>query len=211
MPTLSIYDANRDQMRARRADWHDEFTWPSLTEYFKPSRGGHGSYWHRWSVADEIQWKEQYRLWMHFLNDYKNLGGRVCTGSDSGFIYQTYGFGFIRELELMQEAGFNPLEVLSAATLKGAQLLGMEDDIGSVDVGKAADLLVHDVNPLQDFKLLYGIGAMRLDEDVNGPMWHRALRYTISGGVIYDVPELLADVKMMVAKSKEIQTANAIA
>lgn len=203
VPTLSIYDANRDQMRARRADWHDEYTWAGLLEYFKPSRGGHGAYWYRWSVTDEVQWKAQYRLWMQFLNDYKNLGGRVCTGSDSGFIYQVYGFGFVRELELLQEAGFTPLEVLSAATIKSAQLLGMEDEIGTVEAGKAADVLVHDVNPLSDFKLLYGTGAMRLDEATNGPSWKRSLRHTISGGVVYDVAELLADVRTMVADSKK--------
>src|SRR3546814_5457833 len=76
---------------------------------------------------------------MQFLNDYKNLGGRVCAGSDSGFIYQIYGFGLIRELELLQEAGFNPLEVWKAATIDGAELLGLEEVTGSVDVGKRSE------------------------------------------------------------------------
>ena len=51
------------------------------------------------------------------------MGGRVTTGSDSGFIYQTYGFGFINELEMLQEAGFHPLEVIQAATMNGALTL----------------------------------------------------------------------------------------
>ncbi|MET4579357.1 amidohydrolase family protein [Ottowia thiooxydans] len=203
VPTLAIYDANRDQMRARRAEWHDDYTWAGLQSYFEPSRGGHGSYWYRWSTTNEIQWKSQYKRWMEFLNDYKNLGGRVCAGSDSGFVYQVYGFGFIRELELLQEAGFSPLEVLTAATLKGAELVGMEDEIGTVEVGKCADLLVHDSNPLADFKLLYGCGAVRLDESTNSPARERALRYTICGGVVYDVDELLADVRAMVVASKK--------
>ena len=54
------------------------------------------------------------------MNDYKKMGGRVTTGSDSGFIYQTYGFGYINELEMLQEAGFHPLEVIQAATMNGA-------------------------------------------------------------------------------------------
>jgi hypothetical protein len=53
-----------------------------------------------------------YQVWFRLLNDYKNAGGRVTTGSDSGFIYQTYGFGYINELEMLQEAGFHPLEVI---------------------------------------------------------------------------------------------------
>ena len=71
-----------------------------------------GSYWFDWTTEHEVAWRENYRLWMTFLNDYKNHGGRVTTGSDAGYIYKIYGFGFIQELELFREAGFNPLEVL---------------------------------------------------------------------------------------------------
>lgn len=201
VPTFTIYDANRDLMRARQADWHHEYAWKSMWDFFQPGRGAHGSYWFRWSTANEIEWKENYRRWMQFINEYKNRGGRVCTGSDSGFIFQLFGFGFIRELELLQEAGFHPLEVIRAATSQGADLVGLSDEIGSVEVGKRADLLVHEHNPLSDFKLLYGTGAMRLNDDTRQVEWHRALRYTIKGGVIYDVDELLADVRSLVAQS----------
>lgn len=201
VPTFNIYDANRDLMRARRADWHDEYTWNAVWKYFQPQRGGHGAYWYRWSTTNEIEWKQNYRLWMQFINEYKNLGGRVCAGSDSGFIFQIYGFGLVRELELLQEAGFHPLEVLRAATSLGAELMGLDEDTGSVDVGKRADLLVHDQNPLQDFKLLYGTGAMRLN-DANGQVeWRRSLQYTIKSGIVYDTEQLLADVRAMVRDS----------
>jgi len=201
VPTFNIYDANRDLMRARRADWHGDYSWKSVWRYFQPQRGGHGAYWYRWSVANEVEWKRNYQIWMQFVNDYKNLGGRVCAGSDSGFIYQIYGFGLIRELELLQEAGFHPLEVLRSATSQGAELLGIDDDTGSIDVGKRADLLVHDFNPLEDFKLMYGTGAVRLNDDTGKVEWHRSLRYTIRAGLIYDTHELLEQVKQMVNES----------
>jgi Amidohydrolase family len=201
VPTFTIYDANRDLMRARQADWHKEYTWKSMWDYFTPQRGGHGSYWYRWSIQNEIEWKENYRLWMAFINEYKNRGGRVCTGSDSGFIYQIFGFGYVRELELLQEAGFHPLEVVRAATSQGAALCGLQDEVGTVEAGKLADLLVHDHNPLTDFKLLYGTGAMRLNETANRVEWHRGLRYTIKDGVIYDTAELLADVRELVKET----------
>ena len=70
-----------------------------------------------------------------------------------------------------------------------------------MEPGKRADLLVHDHNPLQDFKLLYGTGAMRLNEADNSVEWHRALRYTIKDGVVYDTAELLADVRELVRES----------
>ena len=201
VPTFTIYDANRDLMRARQADWHQQYAWKSMWKYFAPQRGGHGSYWYRWSTQNEIEWKENYRLWMAFINEYKNRGGRVCTGSDSGFIYQIFGFGYIRELELLQEAGFHPLEVIRSATSQGAALCGLEDEIGTIEVGKRADLLVHDHNPLEDFKLLYGTGAMRLDEGTNGPKFVRGLKLTIKDGIVYDTAELLADVRKMVEES----------
>jgi hypothetical protein len=202
VPTFSIYDANRDLMRTRRADWHQDYTWAGLWNFYQPTGGGHGSYWHRWSTGNEVDWKQNYALWMQFINEFKNRGGRVCTGSDSGFIFQTFGFGYIRELELLQEAGFTPLEVLRAATIQGAELLDIEEETGSIEVGKAADLLVHDQNPLADFKLLYATGAMRLNETANAVEWPRALRHTITNGVVYDVDELLADVREMVAASR---------
>ena len=203
VPTFNIYDANRDLMRARRADWHDAYTWKAIWKYFQPQRGGHGAYWYRWSTANEIEWKQNYRLWMQFVNDYKNRGGRVCAGSDSGFIFQIFGFGLIRELELLQEAGFHPIEVLRAATSQGAALLGIEDDTGSIDLDKRADLLVHHCNPLEDFKLLYGTGAMRLNDDTGEVEWKRSLQYTIRSGIVYDTEELLADVRAMVDASWE--------
>lgn len=203
VPTFNIYDANRDLMRARRADWHDDYTWKAVWKYFQPQRGGHGAYWYRWSTTNEIEWKQNYQLWMQFINEYKNLGGRVCAGSDSGFIFQIYGFGLIRELELLQEAGFHPLEVLRAATISGAELLGIDDQAGSIDVGKRADLLIHEQNPLDDFKLLYGTGAMRLNDATGQVEWKRALRYTVKGGVVYDTEQLLADVREMVKGSWE--------
>ena len=108
-PTMTIYAAGRDVMQARNADWHDKYTLPAQWDFYTPSRIAHGSYWFNWTTHDEIAWKKFYQVWMQFLNEYKNAGGRVTTGSDSGFIYKLYGFGIIEELELLQEAGFHPL------------------------------------------------------------------------------------------------------
>jgi hypothetical protein len=84
-PTFNIYDASRDLMRARRAEWHEDYTLPSLWKFYEPNRNSHGSYWFNWGTEQEIAWKENYKLWMTFVNEYKNRGGRVTTGSDNGF------------------------------------------------------------------------------------------------------------------------------
>jgi hypothetical protein len=201
-PTFNIYDANRDLMRARRAEWHEDYTLPSLWKFYEPSMVSHGSYWHSWGTEQEVAWKENYRLWMTFVNEYKNRGGRVTTGSDNGFIYQTYGFGYIRELEMMREAGFHPLEVIRSATLYGAQALGIEQQLGTIEVGKLADFVIIEVNPLENFQLLYGTGAIRLMPD--GKIIRAGgVKYTIKDGIVYDSKKLLADVKQMVDEEKK--------
>lgn len=201
-PTFNIYEASRDLMRARRAEWHEDYTLPSLWRFYQPSKISHGSYWHFWGTEEEVHWRENYRLWMTFVNEYKNRGGRVTSGSDSGFIFQLYGFAFIRELELLREAGFHPLEVIRAATLHGAEALGMDKEIGSIEVGKKADIIIVDENPLANLKVLYGTGAIKLTED-NEVIRAGGVKYTIKDGIIYDAKQLLADVKAMVDEVKE--------
>lgn len=139
---------------------------------------------------------------MTFINEYKNRGGRVTAGSDSGFIFQLYGYGYIRELELLREAGFHPLEVIRSATLYGAEALGMDDDIGSIEIGKKADIIVIDENPLQNLKVLYGTGAIKLTDD-NEVVRVGGVRYTIKDGIIYDAKKLLEDVKVIVRELKD--------
>jgi imidazolonepropionase-like amidohydrolase len=205
-PTLTIYEASRDLSRALRAEWHDRYTLPSLWKFYQPSREAHGSYWFYWTTQDEIEWKNNYRLWMAFINEFKNRGGRVTTGSDSGFIYKLYGFDYIREFELLQEAGFHPLEVIRAATFNGAALLSEQNrkpvEFGSVRPGKLADLVIVPENPLANFKVLYGTGALRLNDQTNTPERIGSVKYTIRDGIVYDARKLLADVERMVEAAK---------
>ncbi len=200
-PTFSIYDASRDLTRAMHLPWHQEYTLPTLWEFFQPSRRAHGSYWFDWTTANELEWKQNYNRWMQFVNDYKNAGGRVTTGSDSGYIFSIYGFGFVRELEMLQEAGFHPLEVLRSATFNGAEVLGMQDDIGSLRPGKKADIVVVRENPLANFKTLYATGTFKLNDE-GKPHNTEGIRYTIKDGIVYDVVELKKDVKAIVEKAK---------
>src|SRR6056297_504070 len=201
-PTFTIYEASRDLMAQRRAEWHERYTLPSLWEFYKPSRRAHGSYWFNWGTEQEVAWKENFRLWMQFVNEYKFRGGRVTLGSDAGYIYKLYGFAYIREMELLREAGFHPIEILMSASLKGAEELGVDDRLGSIEVGKLADIVLIDENPLQNLKVLYGTGAIKINDD-NEPVRVGGIRYTIKDGIIYDAKELLSDIENMVNEAKE--------
>ena len=139
---------------------------------------------------------------MNFLNDFKNHGGRVTTGSDTGYIYKIFGFGFIRELELLQEAGFHPLEVVQSATINGAEALGMDDKIGTIQAGKLADLVIVEENPIANFKVFYGTGHYRLGLD-NKAEYVGGVKYTIKDGIVFDAKQLREDVKKLVEQAKE--------
>ncbi|MEI6245142.1 MAG: amidohydrolase [Acidobacteriota bacterium] len=217
-PTLTIYSAGRDVMRFRAAEWHDKYTLPTLMDFYTPSRSNHGAYWYNWTTEDEVQWRNFYQVWFKLVNEYKKMGGRVTTGSDSGFIYQTYGFGYINELEMLQEAGFHPLEVIQSATYNGAKTLaeakmGLGDrkfapiDRGAVKPGLLADLVIIDGNPLENFKILYASGATKLN-DKTGQVDHVAgIKYTVKDGIVYDTKQLLADVAKMVTDQKTSRAA----
>jgi imidazolonepropionase-like amidohydrolase len=210
-PTFNIYSAGRHVMAFRTAEWHDKYTLPSLMDFYTPSRAAHGSYWFYWTTEDEIAWRNFYQVWFRLVNDYKKMGGRIVAGSDSGYIYQTYGFGYINELEMLQEAGLHPLEVIQAATMNGALTLAepkaLAPEFGIVRSGMLADMVIVDQNPLQNLKVLYGTGAVKLNDETNQVERVGGVKYTIKDGIVYDAKQLLADVAAMVEKQKRERTA----
>ena len=200
VPTLVIYEASRDLLRAQNQPWFKDYLHPTLEEYFRPNPANHGSYFIGWSSTDEAYWKENYRIWMAALREFSRRGGLIGAGEDAGFIYQMYGFGLIRELELFQEAGFHPLKALQHVALNNARILGMEEKIGRVRVGHLADLLVVNGNPLEDLKVLYPTGTEAI---VNGKAVHTGgIEWTIKDGIPYHGPTLLREVKELVAAAR---------
>jgi cytosine/adenosine deaminase-related metal-dependent hydrolase len=200
IPTFGIYEANRDLVRAMNQPWFKDYLHPALEAYFTPNPANHGSYHWNWSTEDEIYWKENYRLWMAAVRDFARMGGLVGCGEDAGFIYMTYGFTYLRELELMQEAGFHPIDVIQNATGNNARILGLEDSLGRVREGFLADLILVGENPLANFKYLYPTGVLDLKD--GRPFLRGGVEWTIKDGIVYHAPELLEDVKSMVARAR---------
>jgi imidazolonepropionase-like amidohydrolase len=219
-PTFSIYEASRDVLRAQNLPWFKDYLHPSMEAYFKPSLDNHGSYFLGWTSSQEARWKRQYRIWMDAVHEFGVKGGLVTTGDDAGYIYSMYGFGISRELELHEEAGFHPLEVIEHATWNGARMLGMEDQLGKVREGFIADLLVVNGNPLENLKLLnpYGADVMvvngrQVANDTPVGIGERVqvlhaggIEWTIKDGIPYHVPTLMREVKDMVASARRGRT-----
>ena len=204
-PTFVIYEANRDLMRAMNQPWFKDYLHPVLEEYFVPSPANHGSYQWNWSTTDEVYWKENYKIWMRAVREFAKMGGVVGTGEDAGYIYMMYGFSLIRELELHQEAGFHPIDVIQHATSNNAKILGMQDKLGRIKQGYLADLILVDENPLENFKYLYPTGVMDIRD---GKLIHRGgVKWVIKDGIVYDAPALLEDVKKIVTEARKVSTA----
>jgi imidazolonepropionase-like amidohydrolase len=216
-PTLSIYVASRDVIRAQNLPWYKDYLHPAMDQYFRPDMRSHGSYFLGWTNTQEVRWKKNYQVWMEALKEFGVKGGNITVGDDAGFIYSLYGFGQVHEMELLEEAGFHPLEVIKMATVNGAKLVGMEDRLGRVRQGFIADLLVVNGNPVENLRLLnpYGTEVLTLDgkpvdnyspimpgDPRVGVVRGGGIEWTIKEGIPYHVPTLMKEVKRMVDEAR---------
>ena len=200
VPTMVVYEINRDLSRGVTVPWLEPFALPALMKRWAPNPESHGSYFSHWTSDNEAAWAKMYRRWSDFVEDYKNRGGQIAVGSDVGAQYNMWGFATIRELALLEQAGFSPLEAFHSATEVGARSLG-NSKLGAIRPGYTADLVILKDNPLDDVKVMYGTGSPR--QLPNGQMTQeKAVQYTIKGGVVMDSQALLNDVKKMVADAK---------
>lgn len=125
-------------------------------------------------ASDKLLKKE-----MEFEHDFVKAGGLLLSGEDpTGYGGALAGFGDQRQVELLVEAGFSPLEAIHIATQNGAEFLGEAARIGTLRAGKVADLVVIKGNPsekiedIENVELVFkdGIGydSQKLIESVHG-------------------------------------------
>lgn len=112
--------------------------------------------------------REAHERRLAILRALHEAGVPIVAGTDMAIP----GHSLYRELELYVEAGFTPIEALRAATAAAAAAMGLEDESGTIEVGKRADLIVLEKDPLADINNI------------------RSVRTVISGGRIYDSAEM---------------------
>ena len=100
------------------------------------------------------------------------------------------------------------------ATYNGARTLyepkGEAPPFGMIKRDMLADMILVDENPLANFKVLYGTGAVKLDDETDQPIRVGGIRYTIKDGIVYDARQLLDDVAAMVQKQKDERAAASV-
>lgn len=96
------------------------------------------------STAEEAQ---AFANMLQFLGMCHQQGAKIVVGSHTATKFADKRKAYLRELELMAEAGMKPLEIIAAATLTGAEFLGIQDRLGTLEAGKLADLIIVNGDP----------------------------------------------------------------
>jgi Imidazolonepropionase and related amidohydrolases len=197
-PTLTPYEDNRDLFRGRTLPFRETLFHPSQVDVL-PDSTQHGSYHMNWKLSDEINWKQFYQIWMKYVKLFHDKGGVLTAGSDVG---DAGGIFMIRELELLQEAGIHPLDVIKIATTNAYQTLEMKENCG-VRVGCIADLAIVNGNPIDNFKVMYGRGYGYYGILPKGEREkHGGVKWTIKDGVVYDAQALLREAEWYVVQER---------
>jgi imidazolonepropionase-like amidohydrolase len=97
---------------------------------------------------------------LKLVRDMHKAGVKLLAGTDTPVPYCFPGSGVHDELELFVQAGLTPREALQTATRNPAEYLGQLAHLGTVEVGKLADLVVLDANPLDDIRNIRKIHAV---------------------------------------------------
>jgi len=92
-----------------------------------------------------------------------DAGIPVVMGTDAGNIGALHGPVVFREMEIMTRAGLTPLQVLRSATVNGAKAMGLERDLGTIEPGRLADLVILDADPLADVNNLSKVSRLVKD------------------------------------------------
>jgi imidazolonepropionase-like amidohydrolase len=121
-----------------------------------------------WTGETLAQFKETLPILQRFVGLYARLGGKIAAGTDTPQQFVVPGASLHRELELYVGSGLSPALALRTATVNAATLLGIQDRVGVIEAGKAADFLLLDGDPLADIRNTRKIAVVVKDGVVVG-------------------------------------------
>jgi imidazolonepropionase-like amidohydrolase len=102
-----------------------------------------------------------YADWGLFLTERAHAAGvPIGAGTDTPIALAIPGYSLHSELEFLVRAGLSPLEAIESATVRPAEYFSLQDEMGSIDVGKKADMVLLNANPLDDISNTKKISAV---------------------------------------------------
>lgn len=110
------------------------------------------------------KWKKDFVNAMQMVKSVHDEGGWIVAGTDSPIL--PYGFSLHLEVQAYAAAGIDPFDVLQTATINAAKVLHAEQDLGSIEVGKLADLIILNADPTEDLKNLMQIDQVCINGKV---------------------------------------------
>lgn len=106
------------------------------------------------------------------MREFSQAGGKLLAGVDSNLNTGIPGLGIHQEMELMVDAGVSPMEALKSATIYAAELMRKEKDLGTVEVGKMADLVVLGGDPLAEIRNTRKVETVIIDGKIVDISFH---------------------------------------
>ena len=97
---------------------------------------------------------------MFLIGRMHERGVPIGAGTDTPIFLAVPGYSLHSELELLVRAGLSPLEALRSATVRPAEYFSLQDEMGTIDIGKKADLVLLNANPLENIANTRNIAAV---------------------------------------------------
>ena len=159
IPTFSIMTAFSERF-ITRPDWQQSFTF--LPNKIKNNWTKNSIAFNRSTPIDEQS--KAYANWMfEMVGHMQEAGVEIMAGTDCPIFYLTPGYSLHEELALLVKAGMTPLEAIGAATVKPAQYFNLDQELGLIQAGMLADLVLLDANPLENIRNTLKINAVIRD------------------------------------------------
>jgi imidazolonepropionase-like amidohydrolase len=172
IPTMSIFwrmgSERRDEFAREDAEYAKL---EALTYVPKEMRGIWAtSAFYNLEPGDLTAVKAGYRKMRQLLLTYSKMGGRVLCGSDTSI--SVPGLSLQREMLMLIDSGFTPMQAITSATKSNAQFLGKSSELGTVAAGKLADLVVLDADPLQEIRNVRRVKMVIKDGQIVDTTYH---------------------------------------
>ncbi len=130
-----------------------------------------------YGIYPERGLREGFTRLNEFLSQLVKAGGNIVTGTDAAAV--TPGVSLHREMEFLVGAGLSPMQAIQAATKVGAQYLGQEKELGTIEEGKLADLVILRGDPLKDITQSRTIDGVIKDGEIVDTSFHSSFTQPI--------------------------------